>query len=59
MARGQKISIDKKVAGFRCIAVVAVINVQGEVVAMQMEEGSINTEKFTEFLKSLFRLYKG
>jgi transposase len=26
---------------------------------MQMEEGSIKTEHFIQFLKSLFRIYKG
>ena len=34
MAKGQKISVDKAVAGFRCIAVVAAINTSGEVVEM-------------------------
>ena len=44
---------------FQCMAVVAGIKVSGEVVAMQMEEGSIKIEPFIRFIKGLFRIYKG
>ena len=59
MANGQKITIDKKVAGFAAIAVVAAINSQGEVVAVHMTERSIKVDHFKTFLRKLFKIYKG
>ncbi len=45
--------IDKTKIGFRAIAVVAAINLQGRVVALLLRECSIFTSDFVDFLRNL------
>ena len=45
--------IDKAKIGFKCIAVVGAINVQGRVVALLQRDLSIKTSDFVEFLRVL------
>ena len=45
--------INKAKIGFKCIAVVGAIDVQGRVVALFQRELSIKTKDFVDFLRSL------
>ena len=45
--------IDKAKIGFRAIAVVAAINLQGRVVALLLREGSICTSDFVDLVQNL------
>jgi hypothetical protein len=47
------LKIDKAKIGFKCIAVVGAINVQGRVVALLQRDLSIKTSDFVEFLRVL------
>jgi hypothetical protein len=47
------LKIEKAKIGFRAIAVVAAINLQGRVVALLLREGSICTSDFVDFLRNL------
>lgn len=50
MAKGQKITVDKKRAGYEAIAVIVAIDKRGEVVALLTNPGSIKKEEFITFL---------
>lgn len=47
------LKIDKAKIGFKCIAVVAAIDVQGRVVALLQRDLSIKTSDFVDFLRAL------
>ena len=51
--------IDKAKIGFRAIAVVAAINLQGRVVALLLREGSICKSDFVDFLRNLKSRMRG
>ena len=53
------LKIDKAKIGFRAIAVVAAINLQGRVVALLLREGSICTSDFVDFLRNLKSRMRG
>ncbi len=53
------LKIDKAKIGFRAIAVVAAINLQGRVVALFLREGSICTSDFVDFLRNLKSRMRG
>ena len=59
MAKGQKITVDKKKAGYQAIAVVVAIDKRGEVVALLTNPGSIKKEEFIAFIRQIHRRYKG
>ena len=48
----------QRLHGFEAIAVVAAINVKGEVVAVHCTQKSITAESFVTFLKILFSKYR-
>lgn len=53
------LKIDKEKIGFKCIAVVAAIDLQGRVVACLQRDMSIKTDDFVDFLKALrTRMFK-
>ena len=45
--------VDKAKIGFKCIAVVAAINIQGRVVTLLQRDLSIKTSDFVDFLRAL------
>jgi transposase len=47
------LKIDKAKIGFKCVAVVGAIDVQGRVVALLQRDLSIKTTDFVDFLRSL------
>ena len=51
--------IDKAKIGFRAIAVVAAINLQGRVVALLLRESLICTSDFIDFLRNLKSRMRG
>ena len=53
------LKIDKAKIGFRAIAVVAAMYLQGRVVALVLREGSICTSDFIDFLRNLKSRMRG
>ena len=53
------LKIDKAKIGFKAIAAVAAINLQGRVVALLLREGSICTSDFVDFLRNLKSKMRG
>ena len=51
--RDSSLKIDKANIGFKCVAVVGAIDVQGRVVALLQTDLSIKTTDFVDFLRSL------
>ena len=54
-----KLNVDKNIAEIRCIAVVAAINTHGQVVAIYMQDTSINIQALIVFLRKLLLIHLG
>ena len=59
MAKGQKIAVSKKKAGYSAIAIVTAIDKAGHVVAHELADGAIRIPDFKRFLRNLHRVYRG